>query len=629
MADQLARLQVALTGRYTIERELGRGGMATVYLAHDLRHDRPVALKVLRPELAAAIGPERFLREIQIAARLTHPNILPLHDSGEAEGLLYYVMPYVEGESLRDRLSREKQLRLDDALQIAREVAEALSHAHSHDVVHRDIKPENILLEAGHAVVTDFGIARAITAAGGEQLTATGIAVGTPAYMSPEQSAGSRDLDGRSDIYSLGCVLYEMLAGHAPFLGATAQEVLARHSMDVVPPLRAARPTVPALVEEAIGTALAKVPADRFATAALFAEALAVPAAGPAPVRPSRRAWRTRERQLAYQGIVALGLLAAFGVFARFHARSGPNRAAARRMLVVLPFANLGRADDEYFADGMTEELTARLAGLHGLGVIGRTSAVQYKKTTKTIPQIGQELGVEYILEGTVRWEKPPHGPNRVRVTPQLIRVSDASHVWANVYDAVLADVFAVQSNIARQVAETLNVALLAPEQEALKAKPTTNLEAYDYYLRGKDYQARELDEGGARLAVRMYQRAVQLDPTFALAYAALARAHLARSWLLGETGELPKAQAALDRAQQLGPELAETRLALGYYYYYGSRDYDRALEQFMVVRQRQPNDPDVIYAMGLIRRRQGRWAEAVSDLTRAAEFDPRNDGLS
>src|SRR3989454_4444926 len=230
VANTFAQLQAALADRYAIERELGRGGMATVYLAQDLKHHRKVAIKVLKPELAAALGPERFLQEIEIAAGLTHPHILPLYDSGEATGLLYYVMPYVEGETLRNRLDGAGQLPLAEAVQITREVADALSHAHSHDVVHRDIKPENILLEAGHAVVSDFGIARAITAAGGEELTGTGIAVGTPAYMSPEQSAGSRELDGRSDIYSLGCVLYEMLAGHPPFLGATAQEVLARHS---------------------------------------------------------------------------------------------------------------------------------------------------------------------------------------------------------------------------------------------------------------------------------------------------------------------------------------------------------------------------------------------------------------
>src|SRR5213596_3477985 len=238
MADQLAHLQAALADRYALERELGRGGMATVYLARDLRHGRLVAIKVLRPEIAAALGPERFLREIQTAARLTHPHILPLHDSGEAAGSLFYVMPYIEGESPRDRLEREGQLPLEEALRISREVAAALSHAHSHDVVHRDIKPENILLSGGEAVVADFGIARAIVAAGAETLTDTGLAVGTPGYMSPEQATGAEQLDGRSDVYSLGCVLYEMLAGHPPFLGTTAYEILARHAVDPVPPIR-------------------------------------------------------------------------------------------------------------------------------------------------------------------------------------------------------------------------------------------------------------------------------------------------------------------------------------------------------------------------------------------------------
>src|SRR5437867_1641332 len=234
MADQLARLQAALADRYTIERELGRGGMATVYLAQDLKHHRKVAIKVLKPELAAALGPERFLQEIEIAAGLTHPHILPLHDSGEATGLLYYVMPYVEGETLRNRLDRAGQLPVAEAVQIVREVADALSHAHSHDVVHRDIKPENILLEAGHAVVSDFGIARAIRAAAGASLTATGLAVGTPAYMSPEQAAGDSVLDGRSDVYALGCVLYEMLAGEPPF-AVRAAERIASENTDATP----------------------------------------------------------------------------------------------------------------------------------------------------------------------------------------------------------------------------------------------------------------------------------------------------------------------------------------------------------------------------------------------------------
>src|SRR5881275_1194984 len=267
LIDPLARVQAALAGRYTIERELGRGGMATVYLAQDRKHHRQVAIKVLKPELAAALGPERFLREIDTAARLTHPHILPLHDSGEAAGLLYYVMPYVEGETLRDRLEREGQLPLEEAVRITREVASALSYAHSHDVVHRDIKPENILLSGGEAVVADFGIARALVAAGADKLTDTGLAVGTPGYMSPEQAMAEPRIDGRADTYALGCVLYEMLAGHPPFLGTTAQEILARHTLDPVPPLRTIRREVPAAVEHAVLKALAKSPADRFPSA--------------------------------------------------------------------------------------------------------------------------------------------------------------------------------------------------------------------------------------------------------------------------------------------------------------------------------------------------------------------------
>src|SRR5213594_1191522 len=289
LVDLLARLQAALADRYAIEHELGRGGMATVYLAQDLKHRRLVAIKVLKPELAAALGPERFLREIETAARLNHPHILPLHDSGEAEGFLYYVMPYAEGESLRERLEREGQLPLDEALRIAREVASALSHAHSHDVVHRDIKPENILLSGGEAVVADFGIARAIVAAGAEQLTDTGLAVGTPGYMSPEQATGAEHVDGRSDVYSLGCVLYEMLAGHPPFLGTTAQEILARHSLDPVPPLRTIRPELPQAVEHAVRKALAKSPADRFPGPAAFSEALAQVLAPPSVTRRAAR----------------------------------------------------------------------------------------------------------------------------------------------------------------------------------------------------------------------------------------------------------------------------------------------------------------------------------------------------
>jgi serine/threonine protein kinase len=270
-----ASLADSLRSRYTLERELGRGGMSRVYLARDLKHDRPVALKVLHPDLAATLGPERFLREVHLTASLQHPHILPVHDSGEAGGHLWYTMPYVDGESLRERLNREKQLPLEDTLQIARNVLAALAYAHSRGVVHRDIKPENVLLEAGEAVVADFGIARAISAAGGEHLTQTGMAVGTPAYMSPEQAAGGNELDGRSDLYSVGCVLYEMLAGEAPYTGPTPQAILAKRVLEPVPHLRTLRESVPEALEQVVTKALAKTPADRFQTAAQFGRALA------------------------------------------------------------------------------------------------------------------------------------------------------------------------------------------------------------------------------------------------------------------------------------------------------------------------------------------------------------------
>ncbi|MGH7516483.1 MAG: protein kinase domain-containing protein [Gemmatimonadales bacterium] len=331
VVDDLAQLQAALSGRYAIDREIGRGGMARVYLARDLRHDRDVALKVLRPELAASLGADRFLREIRIEARLQHPHILPLHDSGIAGGRLYYVMPYVAGETLRDRLGREKQLSLADAVRIACEIADALSHAHANNIVHRDIKPGNILLSGGHAVVADFGIARAMTVAAEEQVTDAGLAIGTADYMSPEQASGAYGLDGRSDVYALGCVLYEMLAGEPPFRGRTTQAILARHLHEPPPPLRIRRPNLPEAVEDAVAKALAKVPADRFATAAEFAEALRAAEASGGPSRVHRSARRAGPRVIA---LGAVALLALMGVWALLRGRSPE---LDRNRMVVFP----------------------------------------------------------------------------------------------------------------------------------------------------------------------------------------------------------------------------------------------------------------------------------------------------
>jgi serine/threonine-protein kinase len=425
-------------------------------------------------------------------------------------------MPYIEGESLRDRLDREKQLPVEDALEITRDIAAALSHAHSHDVIHRDIKPENILLSGGEAVVADFGIARAVTEAGGEKLTGTGVSIGTPAYMSPEQATGSEDLDGRSDVYSLGCVLYEMLAGEAPFTGPTVESIVHQHLTASPAFVTARRPTVPAEVAEALEKALAKTPADRFSVATEFADALVVvETAQRAGTRPVAGAARRRRSAIAYSGIAILAAIGAYTVISRTLGPPELAVAAETPKLAVLPFDNLGSPEDEYFADGITEEITSRIAEVSGLRVISRQSAIQYKDSEKTLREIGEELSVDYVLEGTIRTDRAPDGSGQVRVTPQLIRVSDDAHLWTDRYTAALepGQIFQVQSEIAEQVAGALDVTLLEPERQRMAARPTDNLEAYDYYLRGLDYHLRGAEQEDLQIASRMYERAIEQDP--------------------------------------------------------------------------------------------------------------------
>ncbi len=627
--------------RYAFERELGRGGMATVYLAQDLRHDRPVALKVLHPELAASLGPERFQREIRLAARLQHPHVLTVLDSGEAAGRLWFTMPYVEGESLRDRLRRERQLPVDAAVRIAMEAARGLEYAHQHGVVHRDIKPENILLTRdGSTLVADFGIARAL--GGDDGLTQTGFAVGTPAYMSPEQAAGDKGLDARTDLYSLAAVLYEMLAGEPPYTGATTQALIAKRLTEPAPSVRATRSNVPDAVDAAIRKSLSAVPADRFPSMADFARAIepsgspqradsgtTQAATGPTGVSAAVKPNPNRPRSAA---ILVLGFVLGLGVLFGWLRRHGPaeGSVAGGKRVAVLPFQNLGAKEDEYFADGMTDEVRGKLAAVKSLQVIAHNSAAEYKGTSKTYEEIGRELGVDYLLVGKVRWDKPANGQSRVRVSPELIEVAGSRSRWQQPFHAVLSDVFEVQGRIAGEVASALDVALAEPEREQLESRPTRNLAAYDAFLRGEEVSKRstEIDPATLERASGFYERAVALDSGFVQAWVRLSRAHAAMySNGLPTAERAEQARQAAERALALDPDAADGRLALGTYYDFIAGDYEKALEQFALGRRVAPNNADLLSGAALSEQSLGRWKDALEHLRRAEALDPRSLG--
>lgn len=525
------RLASALADRYRIERELGHGGMATVYLAHDLKHDRRVAIKVLHAELAHALGPERFAREITVTAQFDHPFILSLLDSGVVEPvaghgrqLLYYVMPYAEGESLRDRLRRQRQLPLDEALQVTREVAEALGYAHARGVIHRDIKPENIMLSGGHARVADFGIARAINAAGDERLTETGLAIGTPAYMSPEQSMAERDIDGRSDLYALGCVLYEMLAGEPPYTGPTAQAIIAKRMTDPVPSVRTVRETVPTYIDRALASVLAKSPADRFPTAAQFVEALDPSPATTAVVVGQRKS-RTRAWVAGIGAALALATLAGWLV-----ARSPrPQVAPSASVIAVLPFlpstpdtalARLGR--------DLVVTVSANLDGVGGIGtadpqlVLARTDDVQGGPGTAEAIALGRSLGAGSVVIGTL----VHMGPN-VRLDLKLLSTSGDSQPMARATltgapDSVSALTDSVTWALLRQVWRRGE-----PPSPSYASLTTRSVPALRAFLEGEQFVV----AGRWPQAIDAYDRAIKADSTFWLAGW---RYNMARIWVHG-----------------------------------------------------------------------------------------------
>jgi serine/threonine-protein kinase len=575
------RLASGLADRYTLGRELGQGGMATVYLAHDLRHDRDVALKVLRPEISAAMGAERFLREIKLAAGLTHAHILPVFDSGEAGGLLYYVMPSMEGRSLRERLDRERQLPLSESLRITREVASALDYAHRHNVVHRDIKPENILLHEGAAMVADFGIGKALSAQGAS-LTQTGLSLGTPAYMSPEQAAGDLGTDGRSDLYSLGCVLYEMLTGEPPFTGVSAQAIIAKRFVAPIPRIQATR-DVPAAVDTAVTRALARTPADRFPSAAEFAAALL------AISRDSDSGER---------------------------ATASAARADARA-IAVLPLANMSAdPENEYFADGMTEEIINALAKVPGMQVASRTSSFAFKGKEVDVRQIGEKLGAASVLEGSVR-----KVGNRIRITAQLISVENGYHLWNETYDRQLEDVFAVQDEISRAIVEALKLRLA--NDGAQVVPPTKDLEAYTLYLKGRFFFAK-LSEPSLRKALSLFEQALLRDPGLARAYAGIADVwcNLADDWVAPDEA-YPRAKAAAERALQRDPELAEAITSIGKVLCWHEWDFAGAEAQLSRATTLSPSYAEAHYVRGTALPLVGRLHDAIDTMAQALKLDP------
>jgi serine/threonine-protein kinase len=585
----LEHLKASLTDRYAIQRELGRGGMATVYLARDLKHDRDIALKVLHPDVSLSLGTDRFLREIQIAAKLNHPRIVALYDSGEAGGILYYVMPYIKGESLRHKLKRENKLELDAAVKIVQGVASALRYAHNQGLVHRDIKPENILLHEGDAMVADFGIALALSAASGERLTETGVAIGTPEYMSPEQISEPGEVDARSDVYALGCVLYEMLSGEPPYIGASPLAVIAKKLADPVPSVRRLRESVPQRLDRALKCALAKSRVDRFRTVTEFVDSL---------LGPDTEA-----------------------------------EASAPKALVVLPFASLSAdPENQHFSDGLTEEITADLSRIQGIRVISRTSAMRLKGTEKDLKTIGRELNVRYVLEGSVR-----KAGNNLRITAQLIDAASDIHLWADKYNGTVDDVFDIQEQVSRSIVNALR-GTLSPQEEEQIARPRPDRATgaprglqwpvWSRHLSGR-YHWYRFTPDGVKKTKEGFERALQRDPAYAQAHAGLAECYMilggAPLNILASAETVPIVKEAARRAIELNPSdgSAYESLALAQCWFEG--DWETARQTAIRGTQVDPSSPRAWRAYAHTHCVCGLREDAADGASRFLELDPNS----
>ncbi|MBX9928215.1 MAG: protein kinase [Gemmatimonadaceae bacterium] len=649
-------LEEVLAGRYRVVREIGRGGMARVYLADDLRYHRQVAIKVLT---AMASGPhltERFQREIATVAKLTHPHIVPLLDSGEENGLRWFVMPHIEGDSLRQRIDHDKQLALPDAVQIALEVAKALRYAHEHGVIHRDIKPENVLLSNGTAVVADFGLAK-LQEAGTVTLTHRGVAVGSALYMSPEQSTGSDDIDARSDLYSLGTILFEMLTGEAPYVGQTAQAVIAKRFTDPVPRASHRRATITPALDEVLLKVLAKAPRDRYASARAFEEALTRALRTPAPPRyissAAHPAFRVRRGiALAVAAAVVLTTGTAFA-WRRWGTPRAEHASAAIGSVAVRPFTDLSTTKDQgYFSTGMTDELLAALASIPGLRVAARSSSYALAGEREDPRRFGEKLQVDAVLEGTVRREG-----DRVKVTAELVNVRDGFSLWSRSYERKVDDMFTLQEEIARAIVGAVG-AELDGRRTAIANRTTTDVTAYQLYLRGR-LALEPRTPTSLRDARVFFERAVERDSTYARAWAGLADVACIQALNIFEAPAeaFARAKDAAGRAYALDSTLAEPQTSLANiafffdrdaataermhrraiardstsalaYYWYGiflatvgrSRDALRAAEH---AQRLDPYSPPTAMSVGIVRSLSGEYPEAIAPLRAVVALQP------
>ncbi len=621
--------------RYEIIEELGEGGMGKVFRVEDKKIHEEVALKVIKEEIAADRRTiERFGNELKYARRITHRSVCRMYDLGEEGKTHYITMEYVPGENLRDMIRMMGQMSTEQVIALAKQVCEGLVEAHRMGVIHRDLKSGNIMIDKhGQARIMDFGIAHSIEAKG---ITERGVMIGTPEYMSPEQVDGMK-VDERSDIYSLGVIMYEMATGKVPFSGESSLSIVLKHKTQTPHDPSQLNSQIPKDLSQVILKCMKKERQRRYQNVeelitelkkiekGVPTEAREVPVIKPITLRDdlvtSKKSWAI---------IVALfAVIIMVGISILLFRKEGPVLPpSSQKMLVVLPFENLGPSEDEYFADGLTEEITSRLSALHGLGVISRTSAFQYKDADKTIKQIGEELGVDYVLEGTVRWDQSPEGRGRVRVIPLLIRVSDDIHLWSERYDGIIEDIFSVQSEIAQEVIKQLDITVLEPERKAIYAKPTENLEAYDYFLRGiEQYTNAYLSQDAKEYekTFELFDKAVEQDPEFTFAFIYRANLHkLMYSIGLDRSNErLQKAKEDIDRALEIDPDMPEAQLQLAQYYIVALKDYDRALQIFESVQRARPNLSP--FHLGYYQIRLGKWEQGLQNLERTFKLDPRS----